>query len=41
MYYNFLPGTDLCEYLEKNIHSVWEKVVNSFDGNIKDDICKK
>lgn len=41
MYYNLLPGTDLCEYLEKNIHSVGEKVVNSFDGNIKDDICKK
>lgn len=41
MYYNLLPGTELCEYLEKNIHNIGEKIVNSFEGNIKEEICKK
>lgn len=41
MYYNLLPGTALCEYLEKNIHNTGEKIVNNFDGNIKEEICKK
>lgn len=41
MYYNLLPGTALCEYLEKNIHNTGEKIVNNFEGNIKEEICKK
>lgn len=40
MYYNLLPGTALSEYLEKN-HNTGEKIVNNFEGNIKEKICKK
>ena len=41
MYYNLEPGTELFEYLERNICIKGKRIVNSFDEKIEDNICKK
>lgn len=41
MYYNLADGSPLLELIDRKIKITGEKIINAFDTEIKDEICKK